>query len=176
VIAMKQDACECEQRFADSDDMKPLEEILDRYRGERGALIPLLQDAQEAYGYLDEKIMRALAAGAGYQLSQVYGVATFYTQFRLEPIGEHLIRVCHGTACHVAGAPLISAEVSNILGIRDGETTPDQKFTMESVMCVGACSLSPIMIVDEDTHGKLKPANIRKVLKKYRGGDGEEAE
>jgi NADH:ubiquinone oxidoreductase subunit E len=139
-------------------------------------LIPLLQDAQEAYGYLDEKVMRALAAGAGYQLSQVYGVATFYTQFRLKPIGEHLIRVCHGTACHVAGAPLITEEVQNILGIKDGETTPDKKFTLESVMCVGACSLSPIMIVDEDTHGKLKPANIRKVLKKYRGDDSGEAE
>lgn len=172
---MKEDTCQREQRFADVDDPGPLQEVLARYRGEKGALIPLLQDAQEAYGYLDEKIMRALAAGAGYQLSQVYGVATFYTQFRLEPIGEHLIRVCHGTACHVAGAELISEEISNLLGVRSGETTPDKKFTVESVMCVGACSLSPIMIVDEDTHGKLKPANIRRVLKKYRG-DGEEAE
>ncbi|MBN2027565.1 MAG: NADH-quinone oxidoreductase subunit NuoE [Actinobacteria bacterium] len=164
------------QRFADLDDLAPLERILDRYEGERGALIPLLQDTQEAYGYLDEKIMRALAKGAGYQLSQVYGVATFYTQFRLEPIGEHLIRVCHGTACHVAGAELISEEISNFLGVRDGQTTPDMKFTLESVMCVGACSLSPIMIIDEDTHGKLKPSNVRKVLKKYRGESGEKAE
>lgn len=173
---MNDAGCECKQRFADVDDPRPLEEILERYKDEKGALIPLLQDAQEAYGYLDEKIMRALARGAGYQLSQVFGVATFYTQFRLEPIGEHLIRVCHGTACHVAGAELITEEVSNILGIKDGQTTPDMKFTLESVMCVGACSLSPIMIVDEDTHGKLKPANVRKVLKKYRGEDGEREE
>lgn len=173
---MKDDACRCDERFADMDNLEPLEEILARYREEKGALIPLLQDAQEVYGYLDEKIMRALAKGAGYQLSQVYGVATFYTQFRLEPIGEHLIRVCHGTACHVAGAGLISEEISNFLGVRDGQTTPDMKFTLESVMCVGACSLSPIMIVDEDTHGKLKPANVRKVLKKYKGGDGESEE
>lgn len=164
---MEGDTCKCSQRFADVDDLEPLREILERYKGEKGALIPLLQDAQEAYGYLDEKIMRALARGAGYQLSQLYGVATFYTQFRLQPIGEHLIRVCHGTACHVAGAELISEEIHNILGIRDGETTPDRKFTVETVMCVGACSLSPIMIVDEDTHGKLKPANVRKVLRKY---------
>ena len=111
-------------------------------------------------------------------MSQVYGVATFFTQFRLEPIGEHLIRVCHGTACHVAGAELVSEEISNLLGIRDGETTEDRMFTVESVMCVGACSLSPIMIVDDDTHGKLKPANIRKVIKKYQGdkGDSEETE
>ncbi len=161
------------QRFAEVDDLTPLESILEKYEGERGTLIPLLQDTQEAYGYLDEKIIRALARGAGYQLSQVYGVATFYTQFRLEPIGEHLIRVCHGTACHVAGAELISEEISNFLGVKDGQTTPDMKFTLESVMCVGACSLSPIMIVDEDTHGKLKPSNVRKVLKKYRGESGE---
>ena len=174
---MNEAACSCKQRFADVNDLRPLEEILERYRDEKGALIPLLQDAQEAYGYLDERIMRALARGAGYQLSQVYGVATFYTQFRLEPIGEHLIRVCHGTACHVAGAELITEEISNILGIKDGQTTEDMRFTLESVMCVGACSLSPIMIVDEDTHGKLKPANVRKVLKRYMGeGDGGEAE
>jgi len=164
------------QRFAEVDDLAPLESILEKYEGERGALIPLLQDTQEVYGYLDERIMRALAKGAGYQLSQVYGVATFYTQFRLEPIGEHLIRVCHGTACHVAGAELISEEISNFLGIEDGQTTPDMKFTLESVMCVGACSLSPIMIIDDDTHGKLKPSNVRRVLKKYRTGDGEKEE
>jgi NADH:ubiquinone oxidoreductase subunit E len=165
--------CASVKRYADVDDLGPLEEILRRYRGEKGALIPLLQDAQDAYGYLDEKIMRALAKGAGYQLSQVYGVATFYTQFRLQPIGEHLIKVCHGTACHVAGAELITEEITNLLGIKDGETTPDRKFTMESVMCVGACSLSPIMIVDEDTHGKLKPTDVRKVLRKYMD-EGEE--
>jgi NADH:ubiquinone oxidoreductase subunit E len=173
---MSDGACQCKQRFADPDDLGPLERILEEYGEEKGALIPLLQDAQEAYGYLDEKVMRALAKGAGYQLSQVYGVATFYTQFRLEPIGEHLIRVCHGTACHVAGAELISEEISNLLKIKDGQTTPDMKFTLESVMCVGACSLSPIMIVDEDTHGKLKPANVRRVLKKYRDASGEKEE
>jgi NADH:ubiquinone oxidoreductase subunit E len=173
---MNDAACECKQRFADPDDLAPLEVILERYGGEKGALIPLLQDVQDAYGYLHEKVMRALAKGAGYQLSQVYGVATFYTQFRLEPIGEHLVRVCHGTACHVAGAELISEEISNFLGIKDGQTTPDMKFTLESVMCVGACSLSPIMIVDEDTHGKLKPANVRKVIKRYQGNSGETEE
>lgn len=173
---MNDAGCNCKQRFADPDDFVPLENVLAKYAGEKGALIPLLQDAQEAYGYLDEKIMRALARGAGYQLSQVYSVATFYTQFRLEPIGEHLIRVCHGTACHVAGAELISEEISNFLGIRGGQTTPDMKFTLESVMCVGACSLSPIMIVDEDTHGKLKPANVRKVLKRYQDSSEEARE
>jgi len=169
---MGEKASACRERYADVEDMGPLQRILGEYKGERGALIPLLQDVQEAYGYLDEGIMRALAREAGYQLSQVYGVATFYTQFRLQPIGEHLIRVCHGTACHVAGADLIDEEISNILGIKGGETTTDRKFTMETVMCVGACSLSPIMIIDSDTHGKLKPTDVRKILKKYGGGSG----
>ncbi len=170
--------CACEQRFAPVEDLGPLEEILERYRGEKGAIIPMLQDAQEAYGYLDERIMREMARRAGYQLSQIYGVATFYTQFRLQPIGEYLIKVCHGTACHVAGAPLITEEVCNQLGIKEGETTPDRKFTLESVMCVGACSLSPIMIVGEDTYGKLKPTSIRRILKGYygEGEKGAEAE
>ncbi len=161
-----------ERRYADVSDLGPLTEIIEKYRGEAGALIPILQDTQDAYGYLEEGIVRTLAGYAGYQLSQVLGVATFYTQFRLNPIGEHLIRVCHGTACHVAGAQLITQEISNQLGIEDGETTEDEKFTMESVMCVGACSLSPIMIVDEDTHGKLKPTNIRKILKGYTDNKG----
>jgi NADH:ubiquinone oxidoreductase subunit E len=173
VIFMAEKASTVKGRYADVEDLVPLEEILEEYEGEKGSLIPLLQDVQDAYGYLDEDIMRALAKGAGYQMSQVYGVATFYTQFRLEPIGEHLIKVCHGTACHVAGADLIDEEINNILGIKDGDTTTDRKFTMETVMCVGACSLSPIMIVDSDTHGKLKPTSVRKVLKKYRGESGE---
>jgi NADH-quinone oxidoreductase subunit E/NADP-reducing hydrogenase subunit HndA len=171
---MEQD-CACGKRFADIDDLSPLAEVLERYGKEKGALIPLLQETQEAYGYLDERILRELARQAGYQLSQLYGVATFYAQFRLEPIGEYLIRVCHGTACHVAGAPLITGEISNQLKVKEGQTTPDGKFTLESVMCVGACSLSPIMIVGEDTHGKLKPTAIRKILKQYSGEAGADA-
>jgi NADH:ubiquinone oxidoreductase subunit E len=171
-----EERCACADRFADVSDLKPLEGILERYGSEKGALIPLLQETQEAYGYLDEQIMRELARRAGYQLSQLYGVATFYAQFRLEPIGEYLIRVCHGTACHVAGAPLITEEICNQLDIKEGQTTPDGRFTLESVMCVGACSLSPIMIVGEDTHGKLKPTAIRKILKGYSGEAGDAKE
>ncbi len=170
------EGCKCDERYAPVDDLGPLNEILEKYGSERGALIPLLQATQEAYGYLDQSLMRALAKGAGYQLSQVYGVATFFAQFRLEPIGKNLIKICHGTACHVAGAEQITGEVGSVLGIEDGQTTEDQQFTLESVMCVGACSLAPIMIVNEDTHGKLKPANIRKILKRYDDGDGASAD
>ncbi len=174
-----QEGCKCDSRYAEIDDLGPLNRILAKYGQEKGALIPLLQATQEAYGYLDQTLMRALAKGAGYQLSQVYGVATFFAQFRLEPIGKNLIRICHGTACHVAGAEQITSEVCNVLGIEDGGTTPDQQFTLETVMCVGACSLSPIMIVNDDTHGKLKPANIRKILKRYgeeNGSSGDAAD
>lgn len=168
--------CSCNGRFADVSDLRPVMEIIDRYGAEKGALIPLLQETQDAYGYLDETIMCELARRAGYQLSQIYGVATFFAQFRLKPIGEYLIKVCHGTACHVAGATQITDEVRNQLDIKEGETTPDGKFTLESVMCVGACSLSPIMIVGEDTHGKLKPTGIKKILKKYAVDSGAKEE
>ncbi len=168
--------CICNGRFADVSDLRPVDEIVDKYGDEKGALIPLLQETQDSYGYLDENIMRELARRAGYQLSQLYGVATFFAQFRLNPIGEYLIKVCHGTACHVAGATQITDEVCNQLDVKEGETTPDGKFTLESVMCVGACSLSTIMIVGEDTHGKLKPTSIKKILKKYAGDSGSQEE
>ena len=167
--------CTCTTKFADVDDLGPLEEIIERYGAEKGALIPLLQEAQDAYGYLDERIMREIAKRACYQFSQVFGVATFFAQFRLEPIGEYLIKVCHGTACHVAGATQITDEVANQLGIKEGETTPDNKFTLESVMCLGACALAPIMVVGDDTHGKLKPTSIKKVLKHYAAPSGSQA-
>ena len=111
--------CSCNNRFADVDDLGPVDEIVEKYGQEKGALIPLLQEAQDAYGYLDEKIMRELAVRAGYQLSQLYGVATFFSQFRLKPVGEYLIKVCHGTACHVGGATQISDEVCNQLNIKE---------------------------------------------------------
>lgn len=170
------DGCDCEARFADVEDLGPVDEIIEKYGREKGALIPLLQETQDAYGYLDENIMRELARRAGYQLSQLYGVATFFAQFRLKPIGEYLIKVCHGTACHVAGATQISDEIANQLGVKEGETTPDGKFTLESVMCLGACSLSPIMVVGEDTHGKLKPTGIKKILRRYVGDSGSREE
>jgi NADH-quinone oxidoreductase E subunit len=168
--------CTCNKRFADVSDLGPVDEIVEKYGKEKGALIPLLQETQDAYGYLDESVMRELAKRAGYQLSQLYGVATFFSQFRFKPIGEYLIKVCHGTACHVAGATQITDEVVNQLDIKEGETTPDDKFTLESVMCLGACALAPIMVVGDDTHGKLKPTGIKKILKQYAGDSGSHEE
>lgn len=141
--------------------------VLAKYRGNKGALIPVLQEVQSELGYLSQDSLKAIAEGLAIPLSQVYGVATFYTQFRLKPIGQHLVRVCHGTACHVGGAEKVSAAIEAGLGVKDGETTADGKFTVESVACLGCCSLAPVMMVDNETFGRLTPESAIKAVKEF---------
>lgn len=149
-----------------------IDRILKRYKKQKGALIPVLQEAQQALGYLSEETLDYIAESTGRTLAQVYGVATFYTQFRLEPIGRHLVRICHGTACHVGGADDIDAAVCGHLGLGvEGGTTEDMEFTVEKVVCVGACSLAPIMLVDGEAHGRLDPDKARKVIRSYQKSD-----
>jgi NADH-quinone oxidoreductase subunit E len=138
-----------------------------KYNGEPGQVIPLLQEAQETYGFISPRIIHEISRFTGVAVSQIYGVATFYAQFRLTPVGEHIIRVCHGTACHVANANAISYAIEDELNIKSGETTPDKKFTLELVSCIGCCSLAPVIMVDDDTHGRLTPQKAREVLKQY---------
>ncbi|MDD5448796.1 MAG: NADH-quinone oxidoreductase subunit NuoE [Actinomycetota bacterium] len=148
-----------------------LDKILRTYKKERGALIPILQKAQEELGYLSPDTLAYIASQTNRTLAQVYSVATFYAQFRLEPIGKHLVRVCHGTACHVGGAEDIQACVCEHLEVGDeGGTTKDLQFTVEKVVCVGACSLAPVMIVDGVAHGRLTPDKARNVIRKYQQG------
>lgn len=147
----------------------PLEELLGTYRGQRGALIPLLQGTQAAYGFVPKEAMVRIAEALGEPLSQVYGVATFYAQFRLVPRGKNVVRICHGTACHVSGAPLVSQEVERHLGIRDGENTEDMVFTLESVACLGACGMAPVMMINDRTYGKLTPDKAVAAVKEFRG-------
>ena len=145
-----------------------LDRVLAKYSKQKGALIPVLQEAQEALGYLSEETLEYIARNTGRTLAQVYGVVTFYTQFRLEPIGRHLVRICHGTACHVGGAEDIDAAVCGHLSLdEEGGTTPDMEFTVEKVVCVGACSLAPIILVDNVAHGRLDSEKARKVIKEY---------
>jgi NADH-quinone oxidoreductase subunit E len=146
-----------------------LEKVLAKYSKQKGALIPLLQETQETLGYLSQGTLEYIARQTGRTLAQVYGVVTFYTQFRLEPIGRHLVRICHGTACHVGGAEDIDAAVCGYLGVddREGGTTDDMEFTVEKVVCVGACSLAPIMLVDNVAHGRLDPDRARNVIRSY---------
>lgn len=144
-----------------------LEAVLAKYQGVKGALIPVLQEAQHAYGYLPREIIQAIAERLGIPVSQIYGVVTFYAQFHLNPRGKHIVRVCQGTACHVRGAKAILAALEENLKVKAGGTTPDLKFTLETVACIGACGLAPVLMVNDDTHGRLTPEVIPELLAQY---------
>ncbi len=133
-----------------------------------GALIPLLQSAQDSYGYVPEKVINYISEFAEIPAAEIYGVVTFYSQFRLKPLGKYIVKVCEGTACHVNGAKSIVDMLLNELGIGVGETSDDGMFSLLSVACLGCCSLAPVMMVNEETFGSLTPDKVRKVLKKYR--------
>jgi NADH-quinone oxidoreductase subunit E len=138
------------------------------YLGQEGRLIPLLQHVQETDGYLSRDRLLEIQRETGIPLSNIYGVATFYAQFRLSPVGKNLVRVCHGTACHVAGAREITETIETALEIRNGQTTADGQFTIETVSCIGCCSLAPVVMINNDTYGNLTDRQVKKVLKQYR--------
>lgn len=146
--------------------MVKVEEILTKYEGQKGSLIPILQEIQEDYGYLPQNLLQVVSRRTGVRMSQIYGVATFYKQFRLQPLGKYTIRVCHGTACHVNGAEQLSEIIENELKIADGETTEDKLFTLQSVACLGCCSLAPAMVIGETTYGRCTPDKATRILKK----------
>ena len=145
-------------------DLSMAEKILDHYEGVVGSLIPILQKMQNEYGYLRESVINLVAERMNMNASEIVGVATFYSQFRLKPRGVHLIKVCCGTACHVKGAPKIVEEFSKKLNVPVGSMTEDRMFTLEEVACLGACSLAPIATVDEDVHGNLVTGNIENII------------
>ena len=130
-------------------------------------LIAVLQDIQSIYGYLPEAALQDVADFVGLPLSRVYGVATFYNQFRLTPLGENVIRVCRGTACHVSNSANILFNIETALNIKAGQTTRDKKFTLETVACIGACSIAPVITVNEDYFGKVTVKEIPNIIKKY---------
>lgn len=145
-----------------------VEEIVEKYLGKPGSLIPILQEVQNQLGYLPRSDLKYIAYRTGIRPAQIYGVVTFYTQFRLEPMGRYLIMVCQGTACHVNGADTILQALEDELGVATGGTTPDAIFTLETVACLGCCSLAPVMMVNGQTYGKLTPAKARKIIADYR--------
>lgn len=150
-------------------DITKLEPVFERYKDiVNGALIPVLQAAQEVYGYLPVPVLEAIADRLEVPISQVYGVVTFYAQFHLEPRGKHVVRTCQGTACHVRGASKILDALKENLGVAPGKTTEDLQFTLETVACIGACGLAPVIMIDQDTHGRLTPDAIPEILDKYR--------
>lgn len=149
-------------------DLNLLDPLIQKYRNKKGNLIPLLQGAQDIYGYIPRDVFIYLSRHTGLNLSEMYGVATFYAQFRLQPVGKHIIKVCHGTACHVQNANAISEALTEALGIPDGGTTDDMLFTIESVACLGCCSLAPVMMIGDETYGKLTGKEAVRIVKDIR--------
>ncbi len=160
----------CGKSHADSHtDLKMirLKEKIDQYQGEAGALIPILQEAQEIYGYLPEDVIKIVAKEIKIPVAEVFGVATFYSQFRFTPTGLNVIRVCMGTACHVRGALKVLKALERELGIKSGETTGDGKFTLETVACIGACGLAPVISVNNKVFGNLTSEMVPGILDKF---------
>ena len=148
--------------------LAPLKGVMKDYNKEEKNLIPILQKVQEEYGYLPEEVLKIISSELRLSLSQIYGVVTFYTQFHLQPRGENIIRVCMGTACHVRGGDQVLTEIEAELGISRGGTTDDLKFTLETVACIDACGLAPVIMINDDTHGRLTPEKVVEVLANYR--------
>jgi NADH-quinone oxidoreductase subunit E/NADP-reducing hydrogenase subunit HndA len=146
---------------------RQLKEVIRKHRDQQGGLMPILQEAQGIYGYLPIEVQTMIADGLGISLSEVYGVATFYSQFSLTPKGEHRVSVCLGTACYVKGSDKILEAVEKRLGIKSGECTPDGLFSIDSCRCVGACGLAPVMMVDDDVYGKVTPEQVDSIIDSY---------
>lgn len=149
-------------------DLTLLDPVISKYKGKSGNMIPLLQHTQNIYGYLPRTAFIKISKETGLNLSDMYGVATFYAQFRLSPVGKNVIKVCHGTACHVQNANSITDALKEELMVDDGGTTEDGVFTLESVACLGCCSLAPVMMIGEDTFGKLTGKESVKVIQEIR--------
>ncbi len=153
-----------------------LNPVFEKYRNKPGSLISVLQEAQELYGYLSMELMDYIAENIGVKPAKVHGVATFYTQFRLKPVGKYLILLCQGTACHVNGADAVKEAITEELSIEEGETTSDNLFTLNNVACLGCCSLSPVMMINGETFGKLTPAKTKEILREFKARESKSAE
>ena len=142
------------------------EAVLAEYGTQMGSLIPVLQKSQDIFGYLPEEVMASIAKATHKKEAEVFGVASFYAQFRFEPVGEHIIKVCHGTACHVAGAGKITDALCNELNMAPGETSKDMQFTLLNVACLGCCSLAPVIMIGDKTYGRLTTDSVVKIIRK----------
>jgi NADH:ubiquinone oxidoreductase subunit E len=147
--------------------IKKLDAIIEKYKSKPGGLIPVLEEAQLVLEYLPINAQKRIAKGLNLPLSRVYGVVTFYSFFTMTPRGRHTIRVCLGTACYVRGGKALADTIEKLYGIKEGETTADRRFTYESVRCLGACGLGPVIVVDEEVHGRVKPVKVKEILSQY---------
>ena len=157
--------CNCDKNKIN---LSLIDDVLDEYAAVPGSLITILQKAQDIYGYLPTDVIKYISDKTGIKPAKIMGVATFYTQFRLNPVGKYLIMLCKGTACHVNNSDLIEKTIIETLGINDGETTDDGLFSLKNVACLGCCSLSPVMMINGETYGSLTPASAIEVLHQLR--------
>lgn len=147
--------------------MEKLETIIEQHRNQQGGLMPVLHETQELFGYLPEEAQKKISEELNVPLAEIYGVATFYSRFTLKPRGKHTISVCLGTACYVQGAQAVFERIQKELDIEPGDTSKDMRFTLLGTRCLGCCGLAPVITVDEDVYGKLKPDDIPDILSKY---------
>ena len=148
-----------------------LEKIVSQHKGKKGAMIPVLQEIQASQGYISPEAVEVMARGLGISENEIYGVATFYAQFRFEKPGRHTLKVCLGTACHVRGAISVLEELERSLGIRSGQTTRDGMFTLETVACFGSCALAPVLVVDGRVYGRQTTQVARQTIERVKKGD-----
>ena len=168
--------CNCERKTSSNPiDLSLITDVVQKYKNTEGSLITILQGVQAVYNYVPMEAIEYISEQTGIKSAKIYGVLTFYTQFRMKPVGKYLIMLCQGTACHVNGSEAIEEAIVDELGIREGETTEDGLFTLINVACLGCCSLSPVMMVNDETHGKLTPQGVRKILAEIRHKDQEVA-
>lgn len=147
-----------------------LRRVIAGIKDEKGALMPIMQQAQEIYGYLPLEVQQMIADQTGVPLSKIFGIATFYSMFHLNPKGENRISVCLGTACYVKGSGDVFEELSRELGIAGGECTPDRKFSLDDCRCVGACGLAPVMLINDEVYARVSPKDVKDILAQYEGG------
>lgn len=150
-----------------ADQISSLDRVIEEGKDKPGSLIPVMEEAQTVPGFLPEPVLKRIARGLDIPLSRVYGVATFYSFFTMTPRGKHTVRVCLGTACYVLGGKRIAEVIEKEFDVEEGGTTKDRLFTFEAVRCLGACGLGPVVVIDDDVHGRVKPSEVKKIMQQY---------
>lgn len=159
----------CQIPFKETEEQrKQLDKVIAQHKHAKGAVMPVLQKAQDIYGYLPIEVVTRIANGLDVSVEEVYGVATFYSQFSLYPKGEYNVAVCLGTACYVKGSGDVMAKLKQVLGINEGEITPDGKFSIEATRCIGCCGLAPVLTVNGEVYGKVTVAQVEGIINKYK--------